>query len=135
MDKYINGRIVRWMDEYKKSEQHGWIDRQFAWINEQIDPLIKLPLKVVTCILLLQEFESELTDRQSQLSLATARARLLTENFTTPNSFIENMDGEEIKKYFDSLENSLYKIRKSADKWKSDVEAVFSAMDEFQVRF
>ena len=65
--------------------------------------------------------------------MATARARHMTNNFTSPSNLTEDMNAEELKQYFVRLESSLEDIGALILKWKEEMNTVLEAMDEFQV--
>ena len=62
-----------------------------------------------------------------------ARARHMTSNYTTPHLLMDNMNSEELKIYFEGIENSFKEIGKLSEKWKKDIECALAGMDEFQV--
>ena len=66
--------------------------------------------------------------------MATARARHMTNNFTSPSNLTEDMNAEELKQYFVRLENNLEDIGVLVLKWKEEMDTVLGAMDEFQVK-
>ena len=87
----------------------------------------------LSLIFLLKEFEREIKEKQTQLSLSLARAKHITADFASPNSLMYGMSSDEAKSAFVSVQVKLQDIATEATEWKKSMDTVLLIMNEFQI--